>query len=78
MTLRRSRYAPKDESRISHWLVTYDIFRNVLASKHLEIGADLRAAMFQAIQQCEADGWTIENDGAYDFFFCNRGSDAAK
>jgi hypothetical protein len=50
MTPSRSRYAPADESRIPHWLVTYDVFRNVLASKPLAIGADLRAAMRQAFK----------------------------
>jgi hypothetical protein len=59
-------------ARIPHWLVTYDIYRRVLASKHLAIGADLHAAMREAIDECEADGWTVENDGAYGFFFCKR------
>jgi hypothetical protein len=72
MTPRRSRYAPTDESRIPHWLVTYDVFRHMHASKHLAIGTDLHAAMRQAIAECEADGWTVENDVAYGFFFCNR------
>jgi hypothetical protein len=72
MTPQRSRYAPTDESRIPHWLVTYDVYRSVLANKHLAIGADLHAAMRQAVAECEADGWTVENDGAYGFFFCNR------
>jgi len=72
MTPRHSRYAPTDESRISHWIVTYDIYRNVLQSKHLAVGADLHAAMRQAIADSKADGWTVENDGAYGFFFCNR------
>jgi hypothetical protein len=72
MTARRSRYAPTDESRIPHWLVTYDVYRRVLASKHLAIGTDLRAAMRKAIAKHEADGWTVENDGAYGFLFCNR------
>jgi hypothetical protein len=69
MTPRRSRYAPKDESRVPHWLVTYDIFGSVLASKPLAIGADLKAAMRRAIAECEAAGWTVENDGAYGLFF---------
>jgi hypothetical protein len=72
MTPRRSRYAPTDESRIPHWLVTYDALRHVLASTHLLIGTDLHAAMRQAIKECEVDGWTVENDGAYGFFFCYR------
>jgi hypothetical protein len=73
MTPRRSRYAPTDESRIPHWLVTYDVYRSVVASKHLAKGTDLHAAMREAIAECEADGWAVENDGAYGFFFfCNR------
>jgi hypothetical protein len=72
MAPRRSRYALTDESRIPHWLVTYDLFRRVLASKYLAIGADLGAEMRQANAECAVDGWTVENDGAYGFFFCNR------
>jgi hypothetical protein len=72
MTPARSRYAPTDESRIPHWLVTYDGYRRDLACKHLAIGTDLHAAMREAIAKCEADGWTVENDGAYGFLFCNR------
>jgi hypothetical protein len=75
MAARRSRYAPTDESRIPHWLVTYDVYRRVLASKQLAIGTDLRAVMRQAIDACETDGWAVENDGAYGFFFCNRDGD---
>jgi hypothetical protein len=72
MTPRRSRYAPTDESRIPHWLVTYDVCRTILSSKQLAIGTDLEAAMRQAIEKSRSDGWTVENDGAYGFFFCNR------
>ena len=72
MTPRHSRYVLTDETRIPHWLVTYDVYRRVLASKHLAIGTDLYAAMRKAIAEREADGWTVENDGAYGFFFCNR------
>jgi hypothetical protein len=75
MTPRRLRYALTDEGRVQHWLVTYDVYRNVLASKHLAIGTDLHTAMRQAIAECEADGCTVENDGAYGFFFCNRGGE---
>jgi cobalamin-dependent methionine synthase I len=55
--------------------VTYDVYRRVLASKQLAIGTDLRAAMRETIDECEADGWTVENDGVYGFFFCNRGGE---
>jgi hypothetical protein len=68
MTPRRSRHAPADERHILHWLVTYDLLRGVLSTKHLAIGTDLHAAIRQAIDECEADGWTVENDGAYGFF----------
>ena len=75
MTPRRSRYAPTNEGHIPHWLVTYDVYRRVIARKHLAIGTDLHVAMRQAIAEHEEDGWTVENDGAYGFFFCNRGSE---
>jgi hypothetical protein len=75
MTPRRSRYTPTDESRIPHWLVTYAVYRTVLASKYLAIGTDLRIAMRHAMKECRATGWAIENDGAYGFFFCNRGGE---
>ena len=75
MTPRRSRNASTDESRIPHWIVTYDVYRRVIASKHLAIGTELHAAMRQAIAACEAGGWTVENDGAYGFFFRNRGGE---
>jgi hypothetical protein len=39
-----------------------------LGQHELDIGTDLEAAMRQAIAACEADGWTVENDGAYGFF----------
>jgi hypothetical protein len=72
MTPRRSRYAPVDESRIPHWLVTYDAWRSIVAHECLAIGTDLQDAMRKAIAEYEADGWTVENDGIYGFFFCNR------
>jgi len=52
--------------------VTYDVYRRVVASKHLAIGTDLHAAIREAIDECKADGWTVENNGAYGFVFCNR------
>jgi hypothetical protein len=71
----RSRYAPTNESRIRHGLVSYAVYRRGLTRKHVAIGTDLHAAMRRAITECEADGWAIENDGAYAFFFCNRGGE---
>jgi predicted deacetylase len=68
MTPRRTRYAPTDESRNPHWLVTYDVYRRVLATTRLTVGTDLRAAMRQATEKCEADAWIVEKDGAYGFF----------
>jgi hypothetical protein len=44
-------------------------------SKHLAIGTDFHAVMREAIEESEADGWTVENDGACGFFFCNRGGE---
>jgi GDPmannose 4,6-dehydratase len=38
----------------------------------LAIGTDLLVAMRRAIEECKEDGWTVENDGAYAFFFRNR------
>jgi hypothetical protein len=28
--------------------------------------------MRKAIADCKVNGWAVENDGAYGFFFCNR------
>lgn len=78
MTPRRSRYAPTDETRIPHWLVTYDVYRHVPESKRLAIGIDLHAAMRETIAEHEADGWTVENDGAYGFLFCNRSGERSE
>src|SRR5665213_341208 len=75
MTPTRSRYAPADENHIPHWLVTYDVHRRILEYKPLAIGTDLRAAMQQSIKEHWARGWTVENDGTYGFFFCNRGGE---
>lgn len=44
----------------------------MMSSTRLFVGTDLRAAIREAIEECEADGWTVENDGVYGFFFCNR------
>jgi hypothetical protein len=55
--------------------VTYDVYRNVLASKCLPVGTNLQAAMQHAIKEHEANGWTMEKNGAYGFFFCNRGGE---
>src|ERR1039457_4165813 len=49
--------------------IDWVIFRSVMTSTRLSVGTDLRAAMRQAIEQCAADGWTVENNGAYGFFF---------
>jgi len=56
MTPPRSRYAPTDGSRTSHWLLTHDVYRPAVASTQLEIGTNLHAAMRQAMKACAADG----------------------
>jgi hypothetical protein len=38
-------------------------------------GADLREAMRTALEQCAAEGWQAESDGAYGFAFVARGSE---
>jgi hypothetical protein len=72
MTPRRSRYVPAEENCIAHWLVIYDRYRRVIECTHLVAGSDLRAAILQTMEAYKADGWIVENDGAYGFFFCVR------
>lgn len=72
MTPRRSRYVPAAESNVAHWLVTYDRYRRVIESTHLIVGTDLRVAILQLMAAYKADGWVVENDGAYGFLFCGR------
>jgi hypothetical protein len=64
-----------DESRIPYWLVTHDVHLRVLARVQLVSGTDLRAAMQQLIAKHEVGGWTVENNGAYGFFFSNLGGE---
>ena len=36
---------------------------------------DLRGVLRMALEQCAAEGWQAENDGAYGFVFVARGKD---
>jgi hypothetical protein len=71
MTPRRSRYSPTDESRIPHWLVTYDAWRNVLVHERLAIGTGSSSWNAKGYRQVQ-DGQMGCREGAYEFFFCNR------
>jgi hypothetical protein len=65
-----------DSSRRNYTLgFPRDAWRSVLANQYLTVGADLQAVMREAIADCKAVGWAVENDGAYVFFFCNRDAD---
>jgi hypothetical protein len=44
----------------------------VLDSTALAIGTALYAELARAMDRLAADGWSIEDDGRYGSFFCNR------
>jgi hypothetical protein len=73
VTPRRSRYPCCDESHIERWIVVYDMVHTLLEHERLPVGSDLHAAIQLSIEKWTADGWNIESDGRYGFFFCNRG-----
>jgi hypothetical protein len=58
-----------------HWLVVYnppDHHRKGFTA--LRAGEDLQAAIKRAIDWWTSDGWAVENDGRYGFFFVRRGA----
>jgi hypothetical protein len=62
-------------TREPHWLAVYGpAMRQPLESTAIPVGTDLRDVMHDAIARRLAMGWTVECDGAYGLFFCNRGT----
>jgi hypothetical protein len=56
-----------------HWLAVYNPpERKPIESLALPVGTNLRVVTLRAIARWSADGWTVENDGLYGVFFCNR------
>jgi hypothetical protein len=58
------------------WLAVYNPpERKPMESTPLQVGVDTRAVMRDAIDRWSRDGWTVESDGRYGSFFCNRGTE---
>jgi hypothetical protein len=74
MPSRRSRYDPLATSDRPRWLVVKDMHSAVLDSALIPAGTDLHALMAATIAGRQTEGWNVECDGAYGFFFCHRGS----
>jgi hypothetical protein len=76
MGRRRSNRAHLAIAREPHWLAVYrPPTRQPLESTSLPVGTDLRVIMRDAIARWSTAGWTVECDGAYGLFFCNRGTE---
>jgi hypothetical protein len=59
-----------DETR---WLVVSDMFYNIMESRDLSPGSDLRAALQSKLAELSAEGWVLESPQAkYGSTFCNR------
>ena len=71
----RHRCDPLADTRQPHWLAVSDLHRNLITCKALPAGVDLREVLQMALDQCAAEGWQAENDGAYGFAFVSRGSE---
>jgi hypothetical protein len=54
------------------WLKTLDRFQTELSSRRIEPLTDLRKLMDEEAARWAADGWTVESDAAWGFFFVNR------
>jgi hypothetical protein len=72
MIRRREHRKPLSDRRGPHWLTVSDMQGRLLDSTALEAGTDLYAALARAMDRLAAEGWTIEDDGRYGSFFCNR------
>ena len=72
MIRRRDDRKPLSNRHDPHWLTISDMQGRVLDSTPLEIGADLYAVLARAMDRLAAEGWSIEDDGRYGSFFCNR------
>ena len=72
MIRRRDDHKPLSDRRLPHWLTVSDMQGRVLDSTALAAGTDLYAALARAMDRLAAEGWSIEDDGRYGSFFCNR------
>src|SRR5580693_1339212 len=72
MIRRRDDRKPLSNRRDPHWLTVSDMQGRVLDSTPLESGTDLYAVLARAMDRLAAQGWTIEDDGRFGSFFCNR------
>ena len=72
MIRRRDDRKPLSNRRLPHWLTVSDMQGRVLDATSLEPGTDLFAVLARAMDRLAAEGWTIEDDGRYGSFFCNR------
>jgi hypothetical protein len=72
MAKRRLRFDPLADRGAEHWLVVYDMTRQVHAATQLPAGTDLHAQMRRALECWTHDGWIIEGQSDYGFFFCHR------
>ena len=71
----RHRSDPLADTHRPHWLTVSDLHRNLITSRPLPLGADLREVLRAALTQCAEEGWQAENDGAFGFAFITRGSE---
>jgi hypothetical protein len=72
MIRRRDDRKPLSNRRLAHWLTVSDMQGRVLEATSLEPGTDLFAVLARTMDRLEAEGWSIEDDGRYGSFFCNR------
>ena len=70
--MRRQRFDPLTATHRSHWLTVSDMHQNLIACEALPAWADLRKILQAALTQYSAQGWEVENDGAYGFAFIAR------
>jgi hypothetical protein len=72
MIRRRDDHKALSDRQLRHWLTVSDMQGRVLDASYLEPGTDLYAVLARAMNRLAAEGWTIEDDGRYGSFFCNR------
>ena len=72
MIRRRDDHKPLADRQHPHWLTVSDMQGRVLESTWLEPGTDMYAVLARAMDRLAAQGWTIEDDGRFGSFFCNR------
>jgi hypothetical protein len=76
MGRRRSNRELLPITREPRWLAVYETpGREPLEATALPVGTDPQVIIRDAINRWSAMGWTVEGNGAYGFFFCNRGAE---